>query len=82
MNIAAFSKLFYFSFRPLIIQAGHREAALFLSRNHRCRNDQYTKRPPNDTSKSISHIKPLHDHVITAILTPANGECTLWKYSL
>jgi hypothetical protein len=33
-------------------------------------------------SKSISQIKSLHDHVITVILTPADGECKLWEHSL
>ena len=44
--------------------------------------DQYVNRASSDMSKSISQIKSLHDHVITVILTPANGECTLWKHSL
>jgi hypothetical protein len=44
--------------------------------------DQYLNRASSDMSKSISQIKSLHDHVITVILTPANGECTLWKHSL
>jgi len=42
--------------------------------------DQYFNKASSDMSKSISQIKSLHDHVITVILTPANGECTPWKH--
>jgi hypothetical protein len=43
---------------------------------------QYLNRASSDMSKSISQIKSLHDHVITVILTPVNGECPLCKHSL
>ena len=44
--------------------------------------DLYANRASSDMSKSIFSIKSLLDHVFTVILTPANGECTLWKHSL
>ena len=77
-----FYQLFDFSLWPGFNQRGHRNAALFFGRNHRWRNDQYSKRSPTDMSKSICQIKSLHDHVITVISNPANGECTLCKHSL
>jgi len=44
--------------------------------------DLYVNRASFEMSKSISQIKSLHNHVITIILTPANGECTLRKQYL
>jgi hypothetical protein len=43
--------------------------------------DQYVNKMSFDMSKNIFLKKSLNDHGITVILTPANGECILCKYS-
>jgi len=44
--------------------------------------NKYFKSASSDMSKSVSQIKSLHNHVITVIMTPVKGECTLRKHSL